>query len=54
MSSQKNDQLNAGWKAFSYFCCSAWNDAYLVDISRAAAADEAAGYGLGTQRASSY
>ena len=53
MSSQRNDQLNAGWKAFSYFCCSAWNDAYLIDISRAATANTTSSnktYGLGTQR----
>ena len=46
MSSGKNTHIVNGWKAFSYFCCSAWNDTYLVDISKAAAAGD-----LGTQRA---
>merc|ERR1711871_1278272 len=45
MSSSKNARLVAGWEAFSYFCCSAWNDAYLIDISKANANND-----LGTQR----
>ena len=35
MSSSKNTHLANGWEAFSYFCCSAWNDSYLIDISKA-------------------
>merc|ERR1711968_245793 len=46
MSSGKNTHIVNGWKAFSYFCCSAWNDSYLIDISKAEAAGD-----LGTQRA---
>ena len=45
MSSGKNTHIVNGWKAFSYFCCSAWNDSYLIDISKAEAAGD-----LGTQR----
>ena len=46
MSSSKNTHLVNGWEAFSYFCCSAWNDTYLIDISKASAAGD-----LHTQKA---
>merc|ERR1712072_1112992 len=45
MSSGKNSHISNGWKAFSYFCCSAWNDTYLIDISKAKIAGD-----LHTQR----
>ena len=46
MSSSKNTHLANGWEAFSYFCCSAWNDTYLIDISKATQAKN-----LSTQKA---
>lgn len=46
MSTSKNTHLTNGWEAFSYFCCSAWNDTYLIDISKASIAGD-----LSTQRA---
>tara|TARA_B110000908_G_C10268367_1_gene467215 strand:+ start:912 stop:20987 length:20076 start_codon:yes stop_codon:yes gene_type:complete len=46
MSSSKNTHVINGWEAFSYFCCSAWNDTYLIDISKAALAGD-----LHTQKA---
>ena len=46
MSTSKNTHLTNGWEAFSYFCCSAWNDTYLIDISKANLAGD-----LRTQRA---